>query len=56
MGSNLNLNIDYDISGAEKSNIPYQLRKITEKIIENRVIPDNELYEIFFDKYITIKD
>ena len=56
MEPNLNLNIDYHISESEKANMPYRLRDITEKVIENQVIPHDDLYEILFDKYIPIRD
>ena len=56
MESNLNLNIDYNISESEKANMPYRLRNITEMIIENRLIPHDDLYEILLDKNISLND
>ena len=56
MESNLILNINYHISESDKANLPYKLRSIVESIIENRLIPNDDYYEVLFDKSISIND
>ena len=54
MESNLILNINYHISEPDKANLPYKLRSIVESVIENRLIPNDDYYEVLFDKSISI--
>ena len=56
MESNLILNIDYHITESDKANLPYQLRSLTEGVIENRLISNDDFYKVLFDKYISIND
>jgi 7,8-didemethyl-8-hydroxy-5-deazariboflavin synthase CofG subunit len=56
MKSTINIHTKYSIPNSYLANLPYKLRQITEKIIEHRIVKAPDIYEILFDKEISLYD